>query len=299
MFEEVPVDWTLVRSFLTTVETGSLSAAARHLGLTQPTLGRHIQELEQELGVVLFTRSQRGLEPTPAAEDLLDAARTMREAAEGFERIATGKAEAVAGTVRITASEMVATYLLPSLLLPIRRELPDIAFEVEASNTVGNLVRRDADLAIRMIRPEQPDLVARRVNRMSIGLFGASSYLDRRGRPSRPDDLRHHDLIGHDRSDMLIRGFSAGGMALQRTDFVLRSDSHPVGWSMVAAGLGLGFGPVWLGATTPGLERVLPSLPVPSLEMWLVSHREVVTSRRLRLVTDRLGEALAALRLDL
>jgi DNA-binding transcriptional LysR family regulator len=292
------MDWTLVRSFLTTAETGSLSAAARRLGLTQPTLGRHIQELEQSLGVVLFIRSQRGLEPTSSGEELIETARAMREAAEAFERQATGRAEAVAGSVRITASEMVATFLLPDILLPIRLAHPEIQFEIEATNAIGNLTRRDADIAIRMVRPTQPDLIARRVNTMAVGLFGATSYLDRRGRPRSAADLASHDLIGLDRNDTIIRGFAAGGLPVERSRFVLRSDDQIVGWSMMQAGLGLAFGPSYLRSLSPGIEQLELSLRVPALEMWLASHREVTTSRRMRLVVDGLAEGLSALPLS-
>ncbi len=287
------MDWTLVRSFLLTAELGSLSAAARQLGLTQPTIGRHVQELEQTLGVVLFTRTSQGLEPTEAAEQLLDAARAMREAADGLERIASGRAEAVAGTVRITASEMVATHVLPALLAPIRSDHPEIQLEVVATNAIGNLTRRDADLAVRMVRPDQPDLVARRVNRMAVGLFAARDYLDRHGRPAALQDLRDHHLVGLDRDDSVLRGLAAGGLALRREDFAVRADDHAVGWAMVEAGLGIGFGPVFLGRVRPWLERVLPDV-APWLEVWLASHREVVTSRRLRIVADRLAEGLRA-----
>ncbi len=289
------MDWTLVRSFLATAETGSLSAAARQLGLTQPTLGRHIQELEQILGLTLFVRSQKGLVLTEAGEDLIDTARSMRESADAFLLVATGRGETVSGTVRVTASEMVATHVLPEVLLGIRRDHPEIQFEIEASNLVGNLTRRDADIAIRMVRPTQPDLVARRVNAYAIGLFGATAYVERRGRPRTPADLIDHDLIGLDRDDAIIRGFAAGGLAIDRTDFALRCDDHAVCWAMMTAGLGLAFGPVWLGERTPGVERIRLPFRVPALEMWLCTHREVATSRRLRLVMDALAEGLGAL----
>lgn len=292
------MDWTLVRSYLATVEGGSLSAAAKRLGLTQPTVGRHVQELEETLGLVLFNRSHQGLEPTEAGEQLIEAAGAMRDAAEGFERIASGKAELVAGPVRITASEMVATHLLPRLLRPLRIAHPEIALEIEASNQVGNLTRRDADVALRMVRPEQGDLVARRVGTMPIGFFAARSYLDRRGRPETLVDLRSHDLVGLDRDDALIRGLAAAGLPLTRADFAIRADDHAVGWAMMEAGLGIGPGPLFLGLANPRLEQVLVRAPVPTLEMWLVSHREVVTGRRLRIVVDALAAALKGLRLD-
>ncbi|HUG62188.1 MAG TPA: LysR family transcriptional regulator [Methylomirabilota bacterium] len=287
-----------MRSFLMTAEHGSLSAAAKRLGLTQPTVGRHVQELERALKVVLFARTPRGLEPTEAGEHLMDAARAMREAADGFERIATGRAEAVAGSVRITASEMVATHLLPHLLRPIRAEHPEIHFEIDATTAIGNLVRRDADIAIRMVRPEQPELIARRVNAMPLGLFAARRYLDERGRPRAFEDLLQHDLVGLDRDDSILRGFAAAGVSLRREDFAVRADDHAVAWAMVEAGLGIGFGPLFLGLARPALERVIPGASVPALEMWLVTHREVVTGRRLRIVADRLGAALSALKLD-
>ncbi len=146
-----------------------------------------------------------------------------------------------------------------------------------------------------MVRPTQPDLLARRVNSYAIGLFGAVSYLERRGRPRTPADLIGHDLIGHDRDDSVVKGFAAAGMAIDRTDFALRCDDHAVCWAMMAAGLGLGFGPVWVGGRTPGVERIRLAMRLPVLEMWLCTHREVATSRRLRLVMDALAESLGAL----
>jgi DNA-binding transcriptional LysR family regulator len=163
---------------------------------------------------------------------------------------------------------------------------------------VGDLMRRDADVAIRMVRPEQPDLVARRVGTLPFGLFAARSYLARRGRPRRLDELPAHDLVGFDRDDSIVRGLSLAGSTVTRDDFALRTDDHVVAWAMVEAGLGLGFGPLFLGLARPGLERVMPALRIPSLEIWLVSHREVVTSRRLRIVVDALADGFSGLKLD-
>ena len=291
---EALLDWTLVRSFLATAETGSLSAAARLLGLTQPTVGRHIHELEQDLGVVLFARSPQGLQPTATAEQLLDTARTMREAADGFERVATGRAEVLAGTVRITAAQRIALHCLPAILAPLRQKHPEIQIEIDATAAIGNLVRRDADIAIRMIRPDQPELIARRVNMMPIGLYASRAYLDRAGRPE-VANLLDFSLIGFDRQDIILKGFQKAGLKATRDHFALRTDDDHVAAAMITAGLGIGVLPKFIAGSEPDLEQVLPEVPIPPIEMWLVTHREVVSGRRLRLVTDHLGAGLAAL----
>ncbi len=286
------VDWNLIRSFVAVAETGSLSAAARRLASSQPTLGRHVAELEQALGVVLFRRGRRGYEMTDAGRALLDRGRRMVENAAAFSRLALGATEKIAGTVRITASEIVAAYVLPPLLAELAVAEPGIEVEIVASNLVDNLLRRDADIAVRMVRPSQSDLVARKIADLPLCACAALRYLDRRGRPARAEELRDHDLVGFDRGDDIIRGFAQLGVAVDRHAFRLRSDNQIVLWQAIRAGNGIGFAQRGLARSDPEVETLLPDLALPALPMWLTMHEDVRTSPRIRRVADYLYDGL-------
>jgi len=287
-------DWSLIRSFHAVAETGSLSAAARRLGMSQPSLGRHIQALEAELGMKLFQRGPRGYELTDDGTRLFARASQMNDAADGFARLATGTAEAVTGTVRVSASEIVAAYVLPDILEPLRRSEPAIEIEIVASNAVENLLRRDADIAIRMVEPSQLDLVARKVADLSLCACASTTYLDRRGRPATPEALIEHDLVGYDRGLDLIAGFRGFGVEIDRHAFGVRTDNQIVFWELVKAGLGIGFAQKGLVHRTPGVEIILAGMALPVLPMWLAMHRDVRTSPRIRRVADHLHEKLKA-----
>ncbi len=286
------LDWTLLRSFLAVVETGSLSAAATRVQTTQPTLSRHVRELETALGVVLFKRSVRGLEPTEAALGLIEDARAMGAAAEALALKAQGKSETLSGTVRITASVIVANLILPRFIVALREAEPLIQVEVVASDVAQNLLRRDADIALRMFDPTQNALVARKIGESPLGFYGAESYLERRGRPQRLSDIMQHDTVGFDRNDAMVRGFALHGFPVTREFFPVRSDDQMVCWNLLLAGAGLGFAQVVLGDAQAGLERVEVDLLVPPLPVWLVMHEEVRHNARVRRVADFLGDSL-------
>lgn len=288
-------DWNHVRSFLAVVDAGSLAAAAATLGISQPTLGRHVDELEAATGLTLFTRGRGGMRPTEAGLSLVEDARAMSAEAERLAVKAAGKAASVAGTVRVTASEIVATYYLPAILAELKDDEPEIEVELVASNTVQNLLSRDADIAVRMVRPTQNDVIARKVAEMSIGAFADRAYLERHGRPADVSGLMAHRLVGYDRDDLILRVMAAMGMEGKRRDFAFRTDDQVAYWELVKAGAGIGFGPRYLASLTPSLEEVLPDLAIPPLPMWLAAHRELRTSLRIRRVMDRLSEALGAL----
>ncbi|TIQ37295.1 MAG: LysR family transcriptional regulator [Mesorhizobium sp.] len=285
-------DWNLIKSFVAVAETGSLSAAARRLEASQPTLGRHIAELEQALGVTLFRRGRRGYELTEAGSTLYERGRAVSEQANAFSLLALGSVEAIEGTVRIAASEVVAACVLPQMMARLGEEEPGIEVEIVASNQVENLLRRDADIAIRMVRPAQNELVARKVTDIPLCLCAAKSYLDRRGRPAKPGDLADHSLIGFDRSDEIIRGFTAYGIPVGRSHFRFRTDNQIVLWEAVRAGNGVGIGQEPLANRNPDLEKLLPEVPLPTLPVWLAMHRDVRTSMRIRRVADFLHEEL-------
>ena len=288
-------DWRLVRSFLAVLDRGSLLAAARSLGVSQPTLGRHISELESQLASVLFERTGRGLLPTRTALQLAQAARQMQDGALQLSRTLAGSKSQAGGTVRITASVPVAVQLLPPILLNLRLALPDIQVELVSSNQVSNLLRREADIAIRMVRPDQTSLVARKLGEASVGAYAHRDYLARRGVPTLPAELLQHELVGSDTDPAIRQGFEAMGFPVPREAFALRSDDLLVQWQAVRAGLGIGFMADYQAHLDPGVRPVLAGqLQIPPLPMWLAVHREIRTSRHIRAVFDFLATALTA-----
>ena len=290
---KTPFDWSLIRSFLAALDQGSLLGAARLLKTSQPTLGRHITELESQLGVVLFERTGRGLVPTATALQLADSAREMESGALQLSRALSGTQLQTAGTVRITASVPVAVQLMPPILARMRLALPDIQVELVSSNQVSNLLRREADIAVRMVRPEQGTLIAKKIGRVGVGAYAHRSYLARRSPLRKLADLLQHDLIGHDTDPSILRGFQALGFAVGPEIFALRTDDFIVQWQAVRSGVGIGFIADYMARTDPDVLRVLPTaLKVPDLPMWLAVHREIRTNGRIRAVYDLLAQAL-------
>lgn len=285
-------DWSLWRSFGAVVADGSLSAAARRLGLSQPTLGRHIEALEQALGITLFERTLQGLKPTETALRLYEPVEQAKLALAEAHLVAEGTAGALEGTVRITSSTVTSHYILPPLLAGIRTEFPQIAVEVVPSDSVENLLLREADIAVRMFRPTQLELITRKLGEIPVVACAHESYLSRRGAPAVPDDLTRHDLIGFDRSDLMIAAARLMGFSLKRSDFAIRTDSQTAAWELTKAGLGVGFAQWGLVRDTPGMRLLLPGLQPPPLEVWLTTHRELFTSRRIRAIYDRLAAGL-------
>ena len=286
-------DWALVRSFLAALEQGSLLGAARVIQASQPTIGRHIAELESQLGVVLFERTGRGLLPTETALRLADAARAMEAGAHQLARSVSGADSAgVAGTVRITASQPVACYLLPPLLAQMRLALPQVQVALVASNAVSNLLRREADIAVRMVQPDQATLVAKRVGKVSLSACAHQDYLRRRGMPRQPSDLLAHELVGADRNEDILKGFAAMGYPVTREHFAFRTDDLIASWQAVRNGLGVGFMADYLIRTDSAIVPLLPMLKIPPLPVWLAVHREIRTSRRIRAVYDFLAQAI-------
>ncbi len=287
-------DWSLVRSFLAVLEKGSLLAASRDLQLSQPTIGRHVAELESQLGLVLFDRNGRGLLPTEAAYHLAESARIMQSGADQLARNVMGADLGASGTVRITASQPVSCYVLPPLLAQMRLSLPDVQVELVASNEVSNLLRREADIAVRMVQPQQASIIARRVGKVTLRACAHQDYLRRRGVPRQPSDLLAHDLIGGDRNDDTLKGFAAQGLVVGREQFAFRADDLIVVWQAVRAGLGVGFVSEHLIRSDSAVIPVLPKLKIEPLPVWLAVHKEIRTSKRIRAVYDFLADALPA-----
>ena len=286
-------DWSLYRTFLSVFRSGSLSAAAREEGLTQPTVGRHVDALEKALGVALFIRSQHGLSPTEAAVELLPYAQSLEATAAALVRAAVGRA-GIRGTVRITASEVVGGEVLPPILSELHRAHPELVIELVLSNRTEDLLRREADIAVRMVRPTQQALVVRHVGDIGLGLHARRDYLERRGTPSNVEELRAHTLIGFDRENAFIRSVRARGFAIERGMFALRSDSDLAQLAALRAGFGIGVCQVPLARRSPDLVRVLPESFLFKLEVWIVMHSELRSSARCRVVADALAEGLAA-----
>jgi DNA-binding transcriptional LysR family regulator len=289
-------DWSLVRSFLAALDQGTLLGAARVVKTSQPTVGRHIAELENQLGIVLFERTGRGLVPTPMALELAQAARAMEAGALQLTRTLSGAQAQTRGTVRITASVPVAVQLLPPVLTRMRQVLPDIDVELVSSNQVTNLLRREADIAVRMVRPDQATLIAKKIGDVGLGAYAHQDYLSRYAPLRKPTDLLGHQLIGSDADNSIVQGFAAMGQPIAREGFCFRCDDFIVQWQAVRAGLGIGFMADYMARTDPCVVQVLKAqLHIPPLPMWLAVHREIRTSKRIRAVYDYLAAELPPL----
>ena len=291
-WQGVRFDWTRARAFLVTAEEGSFSAAARALGLTQPTLGRQVAALEEELGVALFDRVGRTLALSPAGRDLLAHVRRMGEAAESLSLAAAGRSETVEGRVSVTASDAAAAWLLPPALARLRRLAPGLTVEVVASNGFADLRRREADVALRHARPTEPDLIARRLGDSRARIYAATALLERVGRPADVAALSAMDFVGAPPLARMIAGLAPMGVRLSEASFPLLSESGVAMWEMVRRGLGAGVMMEEIAALTPEVEEVLPGLPPIPVPVWLVTHRELRESRRIRLVFDVMAETL-------
>lgn len=282
-------DWTLYRSFLMVAETGSLSAAARALGLSQPTLGRHIAELESALQVNLLTRVLRGYEVTDAGAAMLPAARAMRDAAARLALIAAGREQGLTGTVRLTASRVVSHFLLPPMLAQLRQHEPGIEIELVPSDSTENLSFREADIALRMYRPTQSEVVMRHLCDLAMGIYGATGFLDRHGRPDTLDQFLAMDFVGMDKSDLALRLMARLGLQKRREDFAVRCDDQVVYWNLVRAGCGLGGVLCLIGDAEPLVERVAAFINLPALPVWLVAPEALRQNPRIRRVMEHLA----------
>ncbi|HEX8776676.1 MAG TPA: LysR family transcriptional regulator [Rhodanobacter sp.] len=289
--------WDLYQSFLAVASEGSLSAAARALGMTQPSLGRHVRQLETMLGVALFTRSPQGLALTDVGAELAEHARGMAAASAALRRAASGSRQEVRGVVRITCSEVIGGEVLPAILADLRRQQPGIVIELSLSDAAEDLLRKDADIAVRMLRPSQAALVARRVGAIGIGLYAHRRYLKAHGTPRKLAELGQHALIGFDRETPALRamrGRVPGGEVYAREHFALRTDSPLAQLAALRAGYGIGACQRPLARRERQLVPVLPEAFGLDLDTWLVMHEDLRANRRVRLVYDHLFEALKA-----
>mgnify|MGYP006185390927 FL=1 len=287
------VDWNQLRAFLETAETGSLSAAARKLGQSQPTLSRQVAALELALGVTLFERVGKTMALTTTGQELLGHARIMGAAAHELGLAATGRSEEVAGVVSVATSDAVAAYLMPKILLQIREAAPGIQVEVVASDGFSDLLRREADIAIRHVRPEQPELIGRLVRHSSACFYASESWVREHGLPRTAEEAVQHDFIGMDRAGHYLQHMRSKGLQLSSANFRSYADNSVTYWEMVRQGLGIGAIMEEIARETPGMVRVLEDVSPFQLPIWLVTHRELRTARRIRIVFDLLAEILA------
>jgi DNA-binding transcriptional LysR family regulator len=285
-------DWSLYRSFLAAVQEGSLSGAARVLGLTQPTIARHIEALEQGIGLELFVRSPQGLSPTEGALALKPYAESLAATAAAMMRAASGQGKAVKGTVRVSASEIVGAEVLPPLFASLRERHPQLEIELVLSNTVDNLLRREADIAVRMVEPAQEALVIKQIGAVTVGLYAHRRYLDRAGRPRTVDDLQKHSLIGFDRETPEMRSMIRRVQGLKTAHFAFRTDSHIAQLMAIRAGFGIGICQAAVARRDPDLECVLPGAFQLKLGVWLAMHENLRSTPRCRAVFDALAAGL-------
>jgi len=287
------LDWNQLQAFLETAETGTLSAAARKLGLTQPTLSRQVAAIEQSMGVTLFERVGRTMALTDTGLDLLEHARAMGAAAEALSLAATGRSQATGGVVSVSASDAVAAYLLPPMVRQLREQDPGIAIEVISSNALSDLQRREADIAIRHVKPTQPDLIARLIREATAYFYASQDWVNTHGHPRSAQEATHLSFVGSDRSGQFLGYLQQHGLPLSEANFSCYADHSVAHWELVRQGLGIGAMMEEIAQSTPGIVRVLDDVPPVRFPIWLVTHRELRTSRRIRVVFEALAQGLA------
>lgn len=291
-WQAISFDWNQVRAFLATAEEGSFSGAARVLGTTQPTVGRQIAALESSLCVTLFERGTRGPTLTEAGRELLGHVRAMAEAATLISMVADGQSQAVTGEVTVTATDLLSATVLPEILRPLRETAPGLRVRIIASSDIQNLMLREADISIRHVRPDQPELIARHVGDFRASLYAATAYLDRAGRPRTLREVADHSFVGNADPERLMAPMHAMGIPIRAESFAMSSESGVVAWALVKAGFGISMQPEVLGDAEPGVEKAFPGLPPLQFPIWLVTHRELLTSQRIRTVFDQLARGL-------
>lgn len=291
-WKNIAFDWTRARAFLATAEEGSLSAAARALGLTQPTLGRQVDLLETELGVALFERVGRGVTLTPAGHALLPHARAMGEAAARLSMTAFGQNDAMEGPVVISSSDAYAGLILPPILDALHETEPRITVDLVVSNSASDLLRREADIAIRSFEPKEPELIARKLRMAHARLYASRAFTAGKGPFNQPNDLQDARFIGIDNSGVMLEVLRQMGLPISEQNMPIRCENFLVMWAMVLRGMGIGIIDDRIGDAEPQVVQVLPDLPPLSFPVYLVAHREIHQNRRLRFVYDFLAERL-------
>lgn len=288
----ITYDWSQVRAFLATAEEGSLSAAARALGQTQPTLSRQVTALETQLGVTLFERGPRTMILTESGREMLVHARAMRDSAMKLSFIASGQSEEISGEVSITSTDLFAVHTMPPILRTLREAHPSLRIHVLTSNQLQDLTRRDADIAIRHTRPEQTELIGKQVGTIDAYLYAHKSYLDRKGRPETPADLAELDFIGFEAASVVLPVLSSMGLPVSEANLPITTTSGPLYLELVKSGLGISILTRDAVKAVEGMEKVFSDAEPIEVPVWLVTHRELRTSRKIRVVFDAIAEGL-------
>jgi DNA-binding transcriptional LysR family regulator len=289
------LDWSLAQTFLAVAETGSLSGAARQLGTSQPTLGRQIKAIEVQLGAELFHRQPRGFALTQIGAELVAPAKAMQDAMRQIALTAAGQQARLDGTVRITASVATSAMHLPPIIARIRKLEPQIAIELVPSDDTSNLLFREADIAVRMYRPTQLDLVTQHIGDIALGVFAARSYLAERGTPASLADAAGHDFVGFDKHLHIIEGMARAGIQVDRGFYKVRCDDHIAYWELVRAGCGIGFAQTNIGQADPLVVQLMKDVAIPPLPIWLTAHAAMRQTPRIRRVWELLAEGLRPL----
>jgi DNA-binding transcriptional LysR family regulator len=287
-------NWEWYRTFLSVLETGSLSAAGRAMGLTQPTVGRHIDSLETALALKLFTRSFDGFAPTDVALELRPYAVGVAATAAALRRAASSHGAGVRGTVRLTASEVVGVEILPPILAALRGKYPELIVELVLSNKVDDLLHREADIAVRMLRPTQNALVAKRIGGIELGLHAHKRYLAAHGVPESMDELSAHAIIGYDHENAFIRNFVDRFPMFSRAALAFRTDSDLAQLAAIRAGFGVGVCQSALAAKDKALVRVLKTQFSLTLHTWIAMHEDLRESPRCAVTFAALAAGLSA-----
>lgn len=288
-WRSITFDWNRARAFLVTAEEGSFSAAARALGMSQPTLGRQVAALEEELGLTLFDRPRGGLALTEAGRDLLEHLRDMGEAARRMSLLASGQAQSVEGHVRVSASEMAAIYLLPPILRDLQKDHPGITLEIVCTDAVSDLSRREADIALRNTEPTDPDLIARKIADERGHFYATPGWLAENGTPKGPEDLARTPIIGVGDNQRLVDYMAARGHDFRVENIRLMSGSLVAHWALVLAGAGIGMASEGIAALCPQVRPAMPWMEPVEFKTWLVAHRDLLRNQRIRIVFDRLA----------
>jgi DNA-binding transcriptional LysR family regulator len=286
-------DWNQMRAFLITAEEGSFSAAADAMGLSQPTVSRQVAALEETLHVVLFEKSGRGLVLTPTGKELLEHAHRMGEAASDIALVASGKSTSLQGSVCISASEIVAGYILPKLTLKLHHAYPEIRIEILASNEASDLRTREADIAIRSFRPNQLDLIGKKLKTQYWGLYASTDFMTTHGSLDSISELENAKFIGFDQSDTLIKHLAKQNVQITETNIVVVAQNMLIAMELLKIGTGIGILPIDIGDSQPNIQRVASQIVQFDVENWLVTHSELRTNRRIQIVYDFLGNELS------
>ena len=296
-WRSIKFDWNRARAFLVTAEEGSYSAAAKALGMSQPTLGRQVMALEKELGVALFEKVGKGITLTPSGHELLEHVRHMGSAASEFSLAATGQSHSIEGSICISATDVMAAYVLAPLMKKLRLLAPGLQVEIIASNQASDLRKREADIAIRNFKPNHAELIARKLQNSRAHLYATPDYIQQLPSPLTPDALQQAEFVGFTNYGPLLDAFNKAGLPITERNFSLMTENHLVHWEIVKSGAAVGIMSEFVGDQEPLVQRVLPEMPGFIFETWLVVHREVRTNRKVRLVFDFLIEEFKALSL--